>query len=123
MMMEGEPWEDYHHHSHNIEDYSNELNHPLVFDFLSKSVFINIVDSERNLSNIEETVSVNISTKPNIVENIHVGKSCSPSKLDIYCALFREFRDIFAWSYEEMTRIDSNIVVHEIKMYPDVKLV
>eukprot|EP00253_Pinus_taeda_P019999 PITA_19999 len=44
-------------------------------------------------------------------------------QLEIYCALFREFRDIFAWSYEEMPGIDSRIVEHEIKMYPDVKLV
>ena len=43
MMMEGEPWEDYHHRSHlkdHIEDYSNELNHPLVIDFPSNFVFI-----------------------------------------------------------------------------------
>ena len=122
-MMIGEaPWEDHHHHSQlqdNNEDYSNNLNHPSVFYFLSNTV--NTVDSERNLSNIEETISINISTKPNVVENIHVGKSCSPSELEIYYALFREFRDVFAWSCEEMPGIDSSIVEHEIKMYPDVK--
>jgi len=76
-------WEDYHHRSHLLddnEDYSNELNHPSIVDFLSNS--INTVDSERNLSNIEETISINISTNPNIVENIHVGKSYSPLELD-----------------------------------------
>lgn len=60
-------------------------------------------------------------TKPNVVENIHVGISCSPSELENYCALFHKFRDVFAWSYEEMPGIDSSIVEHEIKMYPDVK--
>jgi hypothetical protein len=50
-----------------------------------------------------------------------LAKSCSPSELETYRALFREFRDIFAWSYEEMPGIDSSIVEHEIKMYPDVK--
>ena len=115
MMIGEEHWEDYHNHFHlpdEIEDYSNELNHPSVVDFLSNSIFIDTVDSEWNLSNIEETISINISTKPNIVENIHVGKSCSPSKLDSYRALFREFRDVFAWSYEEMLDIDSSIVEH-----------
>ena len=38
-----------------------------------------------------------------------------------YSTLFREFRDVFAWSYDEMPGIDSSIVEHEIKMYPDVK--
>jgi len=124
MMMEGEPWEDYHHCSHipdHIEDYSSKLNHPSVVDFLSNYVFIYILDSEQNLSNIEGTISINISTKPNVVENIHVGKSRSPLELDIYHALFREFRDIFSWSYEEMPVIDSSIVEHEIKMYLNVK--
>ena len=100
MMLGEAPWEDYHHHSHlpyYNEDYSNELNHPSIFDFLSNTV--NMVDSERNLSNIEETIVLNISTKPNVVENIHVEKSCSSSELEIYCALFCEFRDVFAWSY------------------------
>ena len=87
----------------------------------SNSIFIDTIDSEQNLSSIKELISINILTKPHIVENIHVGKSCSPSEVDIYRAPFREFRDIFAWSYEEMLGIDSSIVEHEIKMYHDVK--
>jgi hypothetical protein len=38
-----------------------------------------------------------------------------------YMSLFKEFRDIFAWSYEEMPGIDPSIVVHEIKTYPGAK--
>ena len=124
MIIDGVPWEDYHHRSHLPdcqEDTPDDLHHPSVFDFLSNTV--NTVDSERNLSNIEETIAINISTKTDVVENIYVGKCCSPSELEIYNALFREFRDVFAWSYDEMPGIDSSIVEHEIKMYPDVKLV
>ena len=122
MMIDEAPWEDYHHHSHLLnwkEDSSSDLDHPSVFDFLSNTV--NMVDSERNLSNIEETIVINISTKTDVVENIHVGKSCSSSELEIYSALFRKFNDVFAWSYEEIPGIDSSIVEHKIKMYPDVK--
>ena len=35
--------------------------------------------------------------------------------------LFKEFRDVFAWTYEEMQGIDPSIVVHEIKTYPGAK--
>ena len=35
--------------------------------------------------------------------------------------MFKEFRDVFAWSYEEMPGIDPSIVVHEIKTYDDAK--
>ena len=55
MMIEEAPWEDYHHHSHLSdynEDYSNDLDHPSVFDFLSNTV--NSVDSERNLSKLNK---------------------------------------------------------------------
>eukprot|EP00253_Pinus_taeda_P026101 PITA_26101 len=101
------------------EDNSSDLHHPSVFEFLTNT--INTVDCERNLSNIEETTAINISTKTDVVENIHVGKSCSSSELEIYSTLFREFRDVFPWSYDEMPGIDSSTVEHEIKMYPDVK--
>ena len=124
MIIGEEPWGDYHHHSNLPDDneyYSNELKHPSIVDFWLNYVKVETIDSERNFSNIEETISINISTKPNIIEKIHVAKYYSPLELDNYRALFREFRDIFAWSYEEMPRIDSNIAEHEIKMYPNVK--
>ena len=122
MMINGAPWEDYHLRSHLLnckEDNSSDLDHPSVFDFLTNTV--STVDSKRNLSNIEETIAINISTKTDVVENIHVGKYCSHSELEIYYALFREFRDVLAWSYDEMIGIDSSIVEHEINMCPDVK--
>ena len=104
-MSEGEPWEDYHHCSH-LPDYEennlSELYHPSIKTLFSNSFPINAIEFERNLSNIEETISIDISTKLGIVENIHVNVSCSPSELDSYRFLFREFRDVFAWSYEEM---------------------
>lgn len=55
--------------------------------------------------------------------NIYIGASCSPSEVDIYRALFHEFRHVFYWTYEEIPSINPNIVVHEIKMYPDTKLI
>ena len=39
----------------------------------------------------------------------------------IYTKLFKEFWDVFAWSYEEMPRINPWIIKHEIKTYSDAK--
>lgn len=92
ILIERAQWGDHHHRSllpdceENIPD---DLHHPSVFDFLSNTV--NTVDSELNLSNIEETITINISTKTDVVENIYVGKCFYPSKLEIYNAPFREF--------------------------------
>jgi hypothetical protein len=39
----------------------------------------------------------------------------------IYTDLFKQFLDVFAWSYEEMLGINPRIVKHEIKTYLDAK--
>eukprot|EP00253_Pinus_taeda_P022042 PITA_22042 len=64
---------------------------------------------------------INISIKPGIVENTHIGVSYSLDEIRVYTNLFEEFCDVFAWSYEEISGIDLAIVVHKIPMYPNVK--
>ena len=64
---------------------------------------------------------IDISIKPWIVKNIHVGVTCSPEEIQVYTNLFHEFRDVFTWSYEEMPRIDPSIVMYEIPTYPGAK--
>ena len=88
---------------------------------LSKDVDIPInplpregIFAEGNMANISATIPINISVNPDVVENIYIGANCSPEEIAIYTALFKEFRDVFAWSYEEMPSIDSSIVQHEI---------
>jgi hypothetical protein len=55
------------------------------------------------------------------MENVFVRADCSPREIQLYTDLFKEFHDIFTWSYEEMPGIDPKIVEHEITMYPDAK--
>ena len=64
---------------------------------------------------------IDISAKPDTIEHVHVGQNCLVDEFEAYKALFKEFHDIFAWSYEEMPGIDPSIVVHEIKTYPTAK--
>ena len=35
----------------------------------------------------------------------------------------KEYADIFAWSYEDMDGLDVEIVVHNLPLNPDAKLV
>ena len=111
-MSKGEPWEYYHHRSHLLdyeENHLSELYHPSIKNLFSNYLPINAIDSGRNLSNIEETISIDISTKPGVVENIHVSVSCSPLELESYRSLFHEFCDVFSWFYEEIPGIDTSI--------------
>jgi hypothetical protein len=77
--------------------------------------------AEGNMATIAETLPINISRTPDVVENVFVAADCSPEEIQIYTDLFKEFRDVFAWSYEEMPGIDPKIVEHEIITYPDAK--
>jgi hypothetical protein len=125
--MEDTPWDDGHHRSilflaqHTIENYQWISTPSTVVIISTVPTSTHDVFSEGNLSNILPTIPLDISVKPRIVKNVHIGASCSSDEIITYTSLFKEFRDIFAWSYEEMSGIDPEIVIHEIKTYPDAK--
>ena len=79
--------------------------------------------SKENMENISITIPINIFANPNIVENVYIAANFSPEEIAIYTTLFKEFSDMFSWSYEKMPGIDPSIVEHEIRTYPDAKLV
>ena len=70
--------------------------------------------AEGNMANIYSTIPINISVNPNVVENVHISANCSPEDISMYTSLFKEFCDIFSYSYEEIPGIDPSIVEHEI---------
>jgi hypothetical protein len=126
-VMADTPWDDGHHCSilfleqHTLENYQRISTPSTVVVIMIIPGSTHDVFAEGNLSNISPTIPIDISIKPGIVENVHIRASCSPREIVTYTALFKEFRDIFAWSYEEMPGIDPSIVVYEIKMYPEAK--
>jgi hypothetical protein len=126
-VMEDTPWDDGHHCSilfleqHTIENYQwiSTPSTVVVISTIPEST--HDVFSEGNLSNISPTIPIDISIKPGVVKNVHIRASCSPDEIATYMSLFKEFCDIFAWSYEEISGINPDIVIHEIKTYPDAK--
>ena len=66
--------------------------------------------AEGNMEKKFIAIPINISANPNIVENVYIGANYSPEEIAIYTALFKEFHDVFSWSYEEMLGIDTLIV-------------
>ena len=77
--------------------------------------------ADGNMANISSTIPINISHDPGMIENVYIGVECSHAEILEYTELFKEFYDIFAWSYDEMPGIDPRIVEHEIKTYPFAK--
>jgi len=77
--------------------------------------------SKGNMGNITQTMHIGISVKPDVIKNIHIGLTCSSDEIKLYTHIFQEFRDVFAWPYEEIPGIDPSIVMHEILTYPNAK--
>jgi hypothetical protein len=76
---------------------------------------------EGNMVSIYPTIMIDISRTSGKVENININVDCLRKVILIYTELFKEFRDVFSWSYEELSGIDPRIVEHEIRTYPDAK--
>ena len=114
MMLSEQPMEDNHHRSFVLPPLNEEVS-PLTSEATdhgqthSPSTSYGI-STEGNLSIISKTITIDISIKPRVVETILIGAKCTPEEITLYKALFKEFHDIFAWSYEEMLGIDPQIV-------------
>jgi hypothetical protein len=75
---------------------------------------------EGNLANISPTMKIDISIKNGVIEEITIGAACTPQEITTYKSLFQEYRDIFAWSYTEMSGLDPSIVEHRIDTWLDI---
>uniref|UniRef100_A0A2N9H5G0 RNase H type-1 domain-containing protein n=1 Tax=Fagus sylvatica TaxID=28930 RepID=A0A2N9H5G0_FAGSY len=54
-------------------------------------------------------------------EKSRLGPAAPQSKKEALIALLREFHEIFAWSYQDMPGLDTDIVVHKIPLKPECK--
>jgi hypothetical protein len=94
-VMEDTPWDDGHHRSilfleqHTLENYQRISTPSTVIVISMVPVTTHDVFSEGNLSNISPTIPIDISVKPRIVENVHIGASCSFDEIVTYTSLFK----------------------------------
>ena len=72
------------------------------------------------MANISLTIKINISTNPEMVEEIMPGAIFLSEEVASYKVLFQDFHDIFDWSYTEIPGLDQSIVEHHIDTWPDV---
>jgi hypothetical protein len=123
------PWDDLHHRSYFLPEmrrveegeFTTTMNRDATCP--AKPLATHRIYVEGNMVSIAETIPIDISRTPGIVENVFIGSDCSSKEIQVYTELFKEFCDVFAWSYEEMLGIDPRIVKHEIRTYLNAKLV
>uniref|UniRef100_A0A2N9GU32 RNA-directed DNA polymerase n=1 Tax=Fagus sylvatica TaxID=28930 RepID=A0A2N9GU32_FAGSY len=76
---------------------------------------------EGSKPNIEELETVNLADEGEEPREVKIGTRCATEKKEALIALLREFHEIFAWSYQDMPGLDTDIVVHKIPLKPECK--
>ena len=41
---------------------------------------------------------------------VNLGKCCSPGERSKFISLFRQYKDVFAWTYEDLKTYDTKII-------------
>jgi hypothetical protein len=53
---------------------------------------------------------------------INLGVGCSEQEKATFIKFFKEFKDVFAWTYDDLKTFDPNIIQHVIPMKPQTLL-
>jgi hypothetical protein len=64
---------------------------------------------------------VNLADEGEEPREVKIGTRCTTEQKETLTALLREFHEIFAWSYQDMPGLDTDIVVHKIPLKPECK--
>jgi hypothetical protein len=95
------PWDDNHQHSSFLpilDEIEKDISSIFPMNIVNDpqySILTQDKISKGNLGNITQTISVDISKKEGVVENIQLGVNCSTKKIENYTTVFKEFHDIF----------------------------
>ncbi|KAL6345156.1 hypothetical protein AAG906_013640 [Vitis piasezkii] len=87
---------------------------------LNEGCLKDLEESSANTSSIvDELKKLNLDTNENPV-SIYVSMLLIHSKEKNYFELLLEYKDVFAWTYKEMSSLDLKIAVHQLMVKYDV---
>ena len=107
-----------------VESVKNSTPYKIISDstyLLALNVFILEIsketfnDMELKLGHLEpikkqtQSINLRIDNEPKMVQ---IGNTLISSEKDTLVTLLKEFKEVFAWSYKDMPRIDTDIVQH-----------
>jgi hypothetical protein len=58
---------------------------------------------------------INLGTESN-PQNINLGIGCTQQEKSYFIKLFKEYKDVFSWTYDDLKKFDPNIIQHVIPM-------
>ncbi|KAK9912137.1 hypothetical protein M0R45_036011 [Rubus argutus] len=68
----------------------------------------------------EPLEKVDLSDDPVTPKLISINASLNPQEKEILTMLLKEFKDVFPWSYEEMSGLNSSLVCHTLNVETEV---
>lgn len=71
---------------------------------------------------IDDTIPVNIGFEED-PKNMYISVICTDDENKQFIALFKEFKDVFAWSYVDLRGFDPGVIQHVIPIKEDFHLV
>jgi hypothetical protein len=76
---------------------------------------------EGSKPNIEELEIINLAEEGEEPKEVKIRTCSTIEQKEVLIALLREFHEIFTWSYQDMSGLDTDIVVHKIPLKPECK--
>jgi hypothetical protein len=71
---------------------------------------------------VQETQKINIGTHDS-PKYVNLGTNYTKEEIDQYTSMFKEFYDIFSWTYDDLKEYDKSIFQHIIPLKEGAKLV
>ena len=83
-----------------------------MFDFDNK--FRKLVNVKTHSSSLQfKMINLGTEAEPKYV---NLGKCCSPGERSKFISLFRQYKDVLYWTYEDLKAYDTKIIQHVIPM-------
>ena len=79
--------------------------------------------AEPKMTAKEELEIINLSDDPDVNKPISISMSLSIEERKCMIDLLHEYKDVFAWDYDEMLGIDPGLVAHSLNVEPGTRLV
>jgi hypothetical protein len=112
---------DEHMHDDNLRDFTVIKDPRTPESVVRLEKFYDLQDKFKKLVNYKTNSSslsyekVNLETKDNL-QCINLGVGCSEQEKDAFIKLFKEFKDVFAWTYDDLKTFNPNIIQHVIPL-------
>ena len=88
-----------------------------MFDLDNK--FRESVNVKTHISSLQFEL-INLGTEAE-TKYVNLGKCCSPGERSKFISLFKQYKDVVAWTHEELKTYDTNIIQHVISIKAEVK--